>query len=277
MFTAVTGVAGSGKSSLIHGHLPRVRPDAVMLDQSPIRGSRRSSPATFTGMLDPIRALFAKTTGAPAAMFSPNSTGACDACQGAGVIFTDLAFMDGVTTPCETCRGRRFKEEAQQHLVRGRSIADVFEMNVAEALEFFTEAPVVAVLERMRDVGLDYIALGQTLTTLSGGERQRLKLASELLAGGKLYVLDEPTTGLHLADVDHLVDLLNRLVDDGNTVIVIEHNLDVVAAADWVIDLGPEAGHDGGQVVFEGTPALLATDGTTHTAEYLRRHLDGRQ
>lgn len=273
VLTVVTGVAGSGKSSLIRGHLPAVRPDAVMLDQSAIRGSRRSSPATFTGVLDPIRALFARETGAPAAMFSPNSTGACPECQGAGVIFTDLAFMDGVTTVCEVCRGRRFKDEAQQFLVRGRSIADVFELSVAEALEFFTEKAIVPVLRRMSDVGLDYLTLGQTLTTLSGGERQRLKLASELVAGGRFYVLDEPTTGLHLADVEHLIALLHRLVDEGNTLVVIEHNLDVVAAADWIIDLGPGAGHDGGRVVFEGTPAALAADGSTYTGAYLARYL----
>ncbi|SEF16059.1 ATP-binding cassette domain-containing protein [Jiangella alba] len=273
VLTVVTGVAGSGKSSLIRGHLPAVRPDAVLLDQSPVRGSRRSSPATFTGVLDPIRSLFARTTGAPAALFSPNSDGGCPECQGAGVIFTDLAFMDGVTTMCEVCRGRRFKDEAQQHLVRGRSIADVFELSVAEALEFFTEKAIRPTLQRLSDVGLDYLTLGQTLTTLSGGERQRLKLASELVVGGKFYVLDEPTTGLHLADVEHLVALLHRLVDDGNTVIVIEHNLDVVVAADWVIDLGPGAGHDGGRVVFEGTPAALAADGSTYTGEYLARYL----
>ncbi|TDC52404.1 excinuclease ABC subunit UvrA [Jiangella ureilytica] len=273
--TVVTGVAGSGKSSLIRGHLPAVRPDVVMLDQSPVRGSRRSTPATFTGMLDPIRTLFARATGAPAALFSPNSDGACPECQGAGVIFTDLAFMDGVTTVCEVCRGRRFKDEAQQYLVRGRSIADVFEMSVAEALEFFTEKPIRAVLMRLSDVGLDYLTLGQTLTTLSGGERQRLKLAGELVAGGRFYVLDEPTTGLHLADVDHLIALLHRLVDEGNTLVVIEHNLDVVAAADWIIDLGPGAGHDGGKVVFEGTPAALAADGSTHTGAYLARYLTG--
>ncbi|MBB5786724.1 ATP-binding cassette domain-containing protein [Jiangella mangrovi] len=275
VLTVVTGVAGSGKSSLVRGHLPAVRPDAVMLDQSAIRGSRRSSPATFTGVLDPIRALFARSTGAPAAMFSPNSTGACPECQGAGVIFTDLAFMDGVTTVCEVCRGRRFKDEAQQYLVRGKSIADVFELSVAEALEYFTEKAIVPVLRRMSDVGLDYLTLGQTLTTLSGGERQRLKLASELVAGGRFYVLDEPTTGLHLADVAHLIALLHRLVDEGNTLVVIEHNLDVVAAADWIVDLGPGAGHDGGRVVFEGTPAALAADGSTYTGEYLARYLAG--
>ncbi|PSL02406.1 excinuclease ABC A subunit [Haloactinopolyspora alba] len=274
VLTVVTGVAGSGKSSLVHGHLPAVRPDTVLLDQRPIRGSRRSSPATFTGLLDPIRKLFARATGVPASMFSPNSAGACDECHGAGVIFTDLAFMDGVTTVCEVCRGRRFTAEAQQYLVRGRSIADVFEMSVAEAVEFFDERSVLPTLRRMADVGLEYLALGQTLTTLSGGERQRLKLANELADDGKLYVLDEPTTGLHLADIERLVALLNRLVDDGNTVIVIEHNLDVVTAADWVVDLGPEAGHDGGQVVFEGTVDELSAHGDTHTAEHLRRHLD---
>ncbi len=274
VLTVITGVAGSGKSSLLHGHLAAARPDTVMLDQRPIHGSRRSSPATFTGLLDPIRKHFARVTGASASMFSPNAAGACHECRGAGVIFTDLAFMDGVTTTCEVCRGRRFTDEAQRHLLRGRSIADVFEMSVAEAVEFFMECSVAPTLRRLVDVGLEYLTLGQSLTTLSGGERQRLKLANELAGDSKLYVLDEPTTGLHLADVDHLVGLLNRLVDDGNTVIVIEHNLDVVTAADWVIDLGPEAGHDGGHVVFEGTTADLLAHGGTHTAEHLRRHVD---
>lgn len=272
-FIVVAGVAGSGKSSLIQGHLPSACPDTVLIDQSPVHGSRRSSPATYVGLLDPIRKLFAKHTSQPAALFSPNSDGGCRECHGAGVIFTDLAFMEGIATVCEACQGRRFRPGAQRHLVRNRSIADVFEMTVSDALEFFTEQAIVSMLERLADVGLGYVALGQTLTTLSGGERQRLKLANQLGAAGKVYVLDEPTTGLHMADVDQLIALLRRLVDAGNTVTVIEHNLDVIAAADWVIELGPEAGHQGGRAVFAG-PVDALIDAPTHTGRYLRSHLD---
>ncbi|MFI6502795.1 ATP-binding cassette domain-containing protein [Nonomuraea typhae] len=270
VMTVVTGVAGSGKSSLILGHLPAAAPDAVVIDQRPIRGSRRSSPATFTGLLDGVRQLFAKTTGQPPGLFTPNSTGGCPACEGTGLIYTDLAFMEGVTTRCETCRGRRFTPEAQRHRVNGRSIADVFEMSVTEAGEFFPHRA----LDRLADVGLGYLSLGQPLTTLSGGERQRLKLAAELATPGRTVILDEPTTGLHLADVERLVGLLDRMVEGGSTVVVIEHDLDVIRAADWIVDLGPEAGHDGGRVVFEGTPAQMAATGDGHTARHLRRHLE---
>lgn len=269
---AVTGVAGSGKSSLINGHLHAARPDAVLMDQGPIHGSRRSSPATYTGVLDHIRSLFARETGHPAGTFSPNSDGGCPECQGAGVIFTDLAFMEGVATVCETCQGRRFRPGAQRHLVRGRSIADVFEMSVADALEYFTESKIRRPLQRLWDVGLGYLALGQTLTTLSGGERQRLKLANELGSPTEVYVLDEPTTGLHMADVSQLIGLLQSMSREGNTVIVIEHDLDVIAAADWVIDLGPDAGHEGGRIVFEG-PTSTLIDAPTHTGRYLRSYL----
>lgn len=272
VLVAVTGVAGSGKSSLIHGHLRDARADAVVIDQAPIRGSRRSSPATYTGLLDPIRAHFAKKTGQPAALFSPNSDGACPDCQGTGMIFTDLGFTDPVSSTCETCQGRRFRSGAIKHTVDGVSIADVFDMSVDEAQEFFTVKKVRDVLRRCSDVGLGYLSLGQNLTSLSGGERQRLKLASELVGNSPVLVLDEPTTGLHSSDVDNLVGLLSGMVDEGRSVIVIEHNMDVVAAADWVIDLGPDGGHDGGEVVFTGTVNDLAeTD--THTGTYLARAL----
>ncbi|MGQ7788591.1 ATP-binding cassette domain-containing protein [Nesterenkonia sp. K-15-9-6] len=273
VMTAVTGVAGSGKSSLILGNLPSVEPDAIVIDQRPIRGSRRSTPATFTGLLNLIRDVFAKSTGAPAGLFTPNSTGGCPACEGNGVIYTDLAFMDGVITRCEVCDGRRFTPEAQGHRVSGRSIADVFEMSVAGALEYFTQPAILRILSRLHDVGLSYLTLGQTLTSLSGGERQRLKLASELGTPGRTIVLDEPTTGLHIADISRLLGLLDRLIEAGSTLVVIEHNLDIIAAADWVIDVGPEAGHDGGRIVFEGTPEEMITGSYTHTAAHLRRRM----
>ncbi|MBY6687334.1 excinuclease ABC subunit UvrA [Rhodococcus sp. BP-149] len=272
VLVAVTGVAGSGKSSLIHGHLRDVRPDAVVIDQAPIRGSRRSSPATYTGLLDPIRAHFAKRTGQPAALFSPNSDGACPDCQGTGMIFTDLGFTDPVSSTCETCQGRRFRSGAIKHTVDGVSIADVFDMSVDEAREFFTVKKVRDVLRRCSDVGLGYLSLGQNLTSLSGGERQRLKLATELVGNSPVLVLDEPTTGLHSSDVDNLVGLLSGMVDEGRSVIVIEHNMDVVAAADWVVDLGPDGGHDGGEVVFTGTVDELVL-ARTHTGTHLARAL----
>ncbi|WP_275587886.1 ATP-binding cassette domain-containing protein [Brevibacterium luteolum] len=271
--TAVTGVAGSGKSSLILGNLPTVEPDAIVIDQRPIRGSRRSNPATFTGLLNLIRDVFAKTTGAPAGLFTPNSTGGCPACEGNGVIYTDLAFMEGVITRCEVCEGRRFTPEAQEHHVAGKNIADVFEMSVTDAIDYFTQPAIGRILSRLHDVGLDYLTLGQTLTSLSGGERQRLKLATELGTPGRTIILDEPTTGLHIADISRLIGLLDRLIDAGSTLVVIEHNLDIIAAADWIIDIGPEAGHDGGHIVFEGTSDQMTADSNTHTAEHLRRHL----
>ncbi|MET0199796.1 MAG: excinuclease ABC subunit UvrA [Rhodococcus fascians] len=279
VLTAVTGVAGSGKSSLIHGHLRSVAPDAVIIDQSPIRGSRRSSPATYSGLLDPIRAYFAKKTGQPASLFSPNSDGACPDCQGSGIIFTDLGFTDPVSSTCETCQGRRFRPGAIRHTVDDVSIADVFEMSVEDAQDFFEVKKIRDILHRCSDVGLGYLSLGQNLSSLSGGERQRLKLATELVGSSPILVLDEPTTGLHPSDVSNLIALLSGMVDEGRSVIVIEHNLDVVAAADWVIDLGPDGGLGGGEVVFTGTVAdLVNTDTHTgvHLAKSLRRRPDGR-
>lgn len=254
VMTAVTGVAGSGKSSLILGSLPAIEPDTVVIDQRAIRGSRRSNPATFTGLLNLICDAFAKATEQPIGLFTPNSTGGCPECEGNGVICTDLAFMEGVLTRCEVCDGRRFTAEAQAHTVEGKSIADVFEMSVTEALGHFVQPSILRILERLRDVGLEYLTLGQMLSTLSGGERQRLKLAAELGTPGRTIVLDKPTTGLHIADIARLIGLLDRLVATGSTVVVIEHNLDVIAASDWIIDLGPEAGHDGGAHRVRGHP-----------------------
>ena len=230
----------------------------TVVDQSAIRGSRRSNPATYTGILDPIRKAFASANGVKPALFSANSEGACPNCKGLGLIYTDLAFMAGVVSVCEVCEGRRFTDEVLGYQLRGRNIDEVLGMSVEEAQAFFTEKPVRVMLDRLADVGLGYISLGQMLNTLSGGERQRLKLAIEMSGDAAVYVLDEPTSGLHMHDVDNLIGLLDRLVDSGKTVIVIEHNLDVVARADWVIDLGPGAGHDGGKVIFEGPPAELA-------------------
>ena len=269
VLTVVTGVAGSGKSSLIHGHLPPVAPDAVLIDQTPIRASRRSTPASWTGMLDEIRRIYAARTGQPTALFSPNSDGGCRACEGTGVTYIDLGFTDAVTTPCETCRGRRFRDGVLKYQVDGRSIADVFEMTVEEARGAFTDRKLLSLLDRADQVGLGYLTLGQDLTTLSGGERQRLKLARELTAHADLIVLDEPTAGLHAQDTDRLLALIHEMVDDGRTVIVIEHDLDIIASADHVIDLGPEGGHRGGTIQFAGTvPELLG--GSSHTAVHLR-------
>ncbi|HUS61703.1 MAG TPA: ATP-binding cassette domain-containing protein, partial [Acidimicrobiales bacterium] len=264
VLVAVTGVAGSGKSSLIHGCMPRENPSVTVVDQSAIKGSRRSNPATYTGMLDGIRKAFASANGVKPALFSANSEGACPDCKGLGVIYVDLAMMAGVATVCETCGGRRFTDEVLGYTLRGKNIADVLEMSVEDALGYFTDKPEKAVaemLQRLADVGLGYVSLGQMLNTLSGGERQRLKLAIEMSGDAEVFVLDEPTTGLHMQDVARLVAALQKLVDVGHTVLVIEHNLDVVARADWVIDLGPGAGHEGGTIVFEGTPAALAETG----------------
>jgi excinuclease UvrABC ATPase subunit len=277
VLVAVTGVAGSGKSSLIHGCLPRTDPSVTVIDQSAIRGSRRSNPATYTGIGDPIRKAFAAANGVKPALFSANSEGACPGCKGLGLIYTDLAFMAGVVSVCEVCEGRRFTDEVLGYRLRGRNIAEVLDMSVEEAQSFFTEKPARVMLDRLADVGLGYISLGQMLNTLSGGERQRLKLAIEMSGATEVYVLDEPTTGLHLQDVDNLIGLLDRLVDAGRTAIVIEHNLDVVARADWVIDLGPGAGHDGGRVMFSGTPADLVERGDSLTAQHLRAHVGGDQ
>ncbi|MFF0692549.1 ATP-binding cassette domain-containing protein [Streptomyces tendae] len=273
----VTGVAGSGKSSLIHGSVP-AGADVVSVDQSPIKGSRRSNPATYTGLLDPIRKAFAKANGVKPALFSANSEGACPTCNGAGVIYTDLAMMAGVATPCEDCEGKRFQPAVLEYRFGGRDISEVLAMSVDRAEEFFGagEARTPAahkILQRLSDVGLGYLTLGQPLTTLSGGERQRLKLATHMGEKGGVYVLDEPTTGLHLADVEQLLGLLDRLVDAGKSVIVIEHHQAVMAHADWIIDLGPGAGHDGGRIVFEGTPADLVADRFTLTGEHLAAYV----
>ena len=274
VLTVVTGVAGSGKSSLIHGNLPK-RESVVVLDQSPIRGSRRSNPATYTGLLDAIRTAFAKANGVKPALFSANSEGACPNCNGIGLVFTDLGIMATVATVCEECDGKRFTAEVLEYRLRGLNISEALDLSVDAALDFFEEKPARAILERLSNVGIGYIGLGQALNTLSGGERQRLKLAVTMAKAGSIYILDEPTTGLHLADVDKLLHLLDRLVNDGNTVIVIEHHLAVMAHADWIIDLGPGAGHDGGRVVFEGVPADLVATGSTLTADHLRGYVGG--
>ncbi|TDC05868.1 excinuclease ABC subunit UvrA [Nonomuraea longispora] len=273
----VTGVAGSGKSSLIHGSIP-ASAGAVSVDQSPIRGSRRSNPATYTGLLDPIRKAFAKANGVKPALFSANSEGACPTCNGAGVIYTDLGMMSGVTTTCEECEGKRFDASVLEYRLGGRDISEVLAMPVTEAAEFFgtgeARTPAAhAILGRLADVGLGYLSLGQPLTTLSGGERQRLKLATHMADKGGVYILDEPTTGLHLADVEQLLALLDRLVDSGKSIIVIEHHQAVMAHADWIIDLGPGAGHDGGRIVFEGTPADLVAARSTLTGEHLAAYV----
>ncbi len=278
VLTVVTGVAGSGKSSLIHGNVPSFE-GVVVVDQAPIKGSRRSSPATYTGVLDAVRAAFAKANGVKPGLFSANSEGACPACRGLGVIITNLGFTQSVETRCELCEGSGFSDAVLEYLLEGRTIAEVLAMSAAEALEFLAAAapksPAGPTLARMVDVGLGYITLGQALNTLSGGERQRLKLAISMAKKGAIYVLDEPTTGLHLADVDNLLGLLDRLVEAGNSVIVIEHHQAVMAHADWIIDIGPGAGHDGGSVVFEGTPAALVADGSTLTAQHLAAYVAG--
>ena len=273
----ITGVAGSGKSSLIHGSMP-TEAGVIVVDQAGIKGSRRSNPATYSGLLDPIRAAFAKANGVKPGLFSPNSAGACPNCNGNGVIYMDLAMMAGVSTICEVCEGKRFQAEVLEYTLNGKDISEVLAMSATEAEAFFADGAVKkpaahAILTRMVDVGLGYLRLGQPLTTLSGGERQRLKLAIHMAQKGGVYVLDEPTTGLHLADVEHLLALLDRLVDAGKSVIVIEHHQAVMAHADWIIDLGPGAGHDGGRVVFEGTPAALVADRSTLTGEHLARYV----
>ena len=269
--TAITGVAGSGKSSLIEGVFLPEHPDAIVIDQSAVGTSTRSNPATYTGVMDDIRKAFAAANRVDAGLFSFNSKGACETCNGSGVIYTDLAFLSGVKLPCETCEGRRFKDEVLAYKLDGLDVSQVLALTVAEALEAFRQPEIRRRLQAMSDVGLDYLTLGQPLSTLSGGECQRIKLASELHRKGNIYVLDEPTTGLHMSDTSHLLAMLDRLVDAGNSVIVIEHNLDVIRNADWVIDLGPEGGSRGGQVVFTGTPADLLDDDRSLTAEYLRR------
>jgi excinuclease UvrABC ATPase subunit len=273
----VTGVAGSGKSSLVHGSIP-AGADVVSIDQTPIRGSRRSNPATYTGLLEPIRKAFAKANDVKPALFSANSEGACPNCNGAGVVYTDLGMMAGVATTCDVCEGKRFEASVLDYHFGGHDISEVLAMSVADATEFFGsgEARIPAahaILTRLSDVGLGYLSLGQPLTTLSGGERQRLKLATHMGDKGGVYVLDEPTTGLHLADVEQLLGLLDRLVDAGKSVIVVEHHQAVMAHADWIIDIGPGAGNDGGRVVFEGTPADIVSDRSTLTGEHLSAYV----
>ncbi|KJL46391.1 UvrABC system protein A [Microbacterium hydrocarbonoxydans] len=277
VLTVVTGVAGSGKSSLIHGSVSK-REGVVAIDQGAIKGSRRSNPATYTGLLEPIRKAFAKANGVKPALFSANSEGACPTCKGAGVIITELGFMDTIETPCEDCGGKRFQAAVLEYKLAGKDITEVLDLPVAEARVFFSEGEAklpaaAAILGRLEDVGLGYLSLGQPLSTLSGGERQRIKLAIQMGEKGDVYVLDEPTTGLHLADVQNILGLLDRLVESGKTVIVIEHHQAVMAHADWLIDIGPGAGHDGGRVVFEGTPAELVAAKSTLTGEHLAEYV----
>ena len=271
VLTVVTGVAGSGKSSLIDGVFLPEHPEAIVIDQSAIGTSTRSNPATYTGVMDDIRKAFAAANKVDAGLFSFNSKGACETCNGAGVIYAELSFLGGVKTPCETCEGRRFKDEVLEYRLDGRNVSEVLGLTVAHALEAFTQKEILRKLQAMSDVGVDYLTLGQPLSTLSGGECQRIKLASELHRKGNIYVLDEPTTGLHMSDTTHLLAMLDRLVDAGNSVIVIEHNLDVVRNADWIIDLGPEGGTRGGEIVFTGAPAALLGADRSLTGQYLRK------
>lgn len=269
VLTAVTGVAGSGKSSLIHQVFLRQHSDTVVIDQSAVGASMRSNPATYTGIMDDVRKSFAKANKVDASLFSFNSKGACKNCKGLGVTYTDLAFLDGVKTECEVCQGKRFKDEVLRYKLDGKSINEVLEMTIAEAIGYFSHAEILRRLQALSDVGLSYLALDQPLNTLSGGECQRIKLASQLHKKGSIYVMDEPTTGLHMSDITHLLAIMNRLVDAGNTVIVIEHNLDIIRNADWVIDMGPEGGKKGGRVLFEGTPKELRTATQSLTSSYL--------
>jgi excinuclease UvrABC ATPase subunit len=271
VLTLITGVAGSGKSSLIEGVFLPAHPETIVIDQSAVGTTTRSNPATYTGVMDDIRKAFAAANKVDAGLFSFNSKGACENCNGAGVIYTELSFLGGVKTPCEVCEGRRFKDEVLAYTLDGRNVSEVLALTVAQALESFHQPEIVRKLQAMSDVGLDYLTLGQPLSTLSGGECQRIKMASELHRKGNVYVLDEPTTGLHMSDTSHLLEMLNRLVDAGNSVIVIEHNLDVIRNADWIIDLGPEGGSRGGRIIFTGTPHGLLDAEDSLTGEYLRR------
>ena len=273
VMTVVTGVAGSGKSTLINGVLPRLYPETVFIDQKGIQASKRSNIATFTGIFDTIRKLFAKSNGVSASLFSFNSQGACPVCKGLGVTYTDLAFMDTIVSVCEQCHGNRYTDEVLAYRLRGKNIGEVLKMTVTEALNFFKEKEIVAVLKRLSDVGITYLSLGQPLNTLSGGELQRIKLASELENGGKIYVLDEPSTGLHMADIKQLIDVMNRLVDQNSTLIVIEHNLDIICQADWVIDIGPYAGQNGGKIIFTGVPEDLISCQDSLTGEHLKKYI----
>ena len=270
VLTVVTGVAGSGKSSLINEVFLQQHPEAIVIDQDPVGISTRSNPATYTGIMDDVRKAFASANKVSASLFSFNSKGACENCQGLGVIYTELAALGEVKTPCEVCGGKRFKDEVLGYKLNGKSITDVLAMTVRQALDFFEIKEIVRTLQAMSDVGLDYLTLGQPLSTLSGGECQRIKLASELHKKGSIYVMDEPTTGLHMSDISHLLEIMNRLVDAKNTVIVIEHNLDVIKNADWIIDMGPDGGSKGGQVRFEGTPQQRLSAKHSYTSEYLR-------
>ncbi|MEO6719296.1 MAG: excinuclease ABC subunit UvrA [Ferruginibacter sp.] len=274
IMTVVTGVAGSGKSSLINGVLPKKYPQIRCINQSAITGSKRSSPATYTNIFDPIRALFAKENKVSASLFSSNAEGACPECKGIGTITLELAFMDPITTVCELCNGKRFSQNVLQYRLRGKNIYEVLKLTVAEANVFFHEPDIQSVLVKLNEVGLDYITLGQPLNSLSGGERQRIKLASELDNAGQLYVIDEPTTGLHMSDVDRLLSIMNKMVDNGSTLIVIEHNLEVISQADWIIDMGPGAGNEGGEIMFEGTPQELIKHRTSSTGIFLKKYLN---
>jgi excinuclease ABC A subunit len=270
VLTVVTGVAGSGKSSLVHRCLVPQHPEAIVIDQSAVGANSRSNAATYTGIMDSVRKAFANANKVAPSLFSFNSKGACENCQGLGVVYVDLAYLGEVKLPCEVCGGRRFKDGVLSYKLEGKSISEVLEMTVAQALEFFVLKDVLATLKSIRDVGLDYLSLGQPLSTLSGGECQRIKLAGELHKKASLYIMDEPTTGLHMSDIGNLLQIINRIVDEGNTMIVIEHNLDVIRNADWIVDMGPEGGHKGGTVLFQGTPRDLLADKKSLTAEYLR-------
>lgn len=274
VMTVVTGAAGSGKSTLINGVLPRFYPETVFIDQKGIQASKRSNLATFTGIFDITRKLFAKINGVSASLFSFNSQGACPACKGLGVTYTDLAFMDTIVTVCEECHGNRFTDEVLAYKLREKNIADVLKMTVTEALEFFQEKEIVKVLKRLSDVGITYVSLGQPLSTLSGGELQRIKLASELENGGQIYVLDEPSTGLHMADIKQLINVMNHLVDQNSTLIVIEHNLDIICQADWIIDIGPNAGQHGGEIMFTGLPKDLINCPDSLTGKHLKKYIN---
>ncbi len=269
VLTVVTGVAGSGKSTLINDVFLEQHPDALVIDQSRVTANSRSAPATYTGIMDDIRQAFAKANKVSASLFSFNSDGSCPNCKGLGVVYIDLAFMAGIASPCEICEGKRFKPEVLAYRLRGKTISDVLDMTVEDALDFFTEKKSMAVLQAMNDVGLGYLKLGQPLSTISGGEGQRLKLATELHKKGSVYVMDEPTTGLHLSDITLLMRIVDRLVDAKNTVILIEHHLDVIRQADWIIDLGPEGGSAGGEILFEGPPAELVACERSITAQFI--------